>query len=463
MPAILTAPPRIFRGRVLGDPGAMRQALESGAAEGVAEILVAVFAKPDTHPAVGNLRVQTIDQGAFRAYLESGPFPEPFFLDHGEAYRDGIHRSTHLAGSVHEGRETDEGLVIVTRYNLQKQIGRDAFSDLIHEPGVVQFSFGSDGEREEVAVRSGQEHVTEMWPVEYSQVAFGAQEDVKVIAARSAIASHSSETTDVAWSASTQQRGYEAPLARFYAWRDPDGDGDAKATYKFPHHMASGGAANLKACSAGIGALNGGRGGASIPDADRQGVWRHLAKHLRDGDQEPPELRAASPAADMASIVQRHAGAPAKGGRSLEALPREVREAWWADFELLSRSLGGPAIPEEVFGGEDDASGFLVVSVAGRFLRVGWERDDDEGILFDTRNTSELEVQWIEANGSRSRAADALRTHLPGLLVADRPFAEDVRRAVDAALEPAPAGNGAEDDGSLVRDLYRELGLGVSS
>ena len=43
----------------------------------------------------------------------------------------------------------------------------------------------------------------------------------------------------------------------------------------------------------GIGVLNGGRGGTTIPDADRQGVWNHLAKHLRDADLTPPELKSA--------------------------------------------------------------------------------------------------------------------------------------------------------------------------
>ena len=64
---------------------------------------------------------------------------------------------------------------------------------------------------------------------------------------------------------------------------------------KFPHHMvdANGtvGAANTNACSAVIASLNGGRGGSGIPDADRQGVWDHVAKHLTDDGKEPPALR----------------------------------------------------------------------------------------------------------------------------------------------------------------------------
>lgn len=85
-------------------------------------------------------------------------------------------------------------------------------------------------------------------------------------------------------------------LKQMFAWVDPKGDPDKKSSYKFPHHEwvnGKPGPANLKACTAGIGILNGGRGGTNIPDADRQGVYNHLARHLKDGDKEPPELKAA--------------------------------------------------------------------------------------------------------------------------------------------------------------------------
>jgi hypothetical protein len=80
-----------------------------------------------------------------------------------------------------------------------------------------------------------------------------------------------------------------------FAWVDPDGDQETKSAYKFPHHMVSGdgkvGAANTRAASAGIAVLNGGRGGANIPDSDRKGIYAHLAKHIRDAGKEPSELK----------------------------------------------------------------------------------------------------------------------------------------------------------------------------
>jgi uncharacterized protein len=81
---------------------------------------------------------------------------------------------------------------------------------------------------------------------------------------------------------------------RMFAWVDGAADADTKSAYKLPHHMVAAGgavgAANVKACQSAIGVLNGGRGGATIPDGDRQGVYNHLAAHLKDAGLTPPEL-----------------------------------------------------------------------------------------------------------------------------------------------------------------------------
>jgi len=81
---------------------------------------------------------------------------------------------------------------------------------------------------------------------------------------------------------------------KYYAWIDPDKDPDTKSAYKFGHHNVSEegqvGAANLKGCQAVIAVLNGARGGANIPDSDRQEVYNHVARHIRDAGEEPAEL-----------------------------------------------------------------------------------------------------------------------------------------------------------------------------
>ncbi len=111
---------------------------------------------------------------------------------------------------------------------------------------------------------------------------------------------HKTPTVDVAWDAGAVRKDVKSGMGRGYyakifAWYDPEGEQGNKSEYKFPHHEvhANGdpGAANLEGCSAAIGALNGARGGSSIPDGDRSGVFNHVAAHLRDAGKEVPTLK----------------------------------------------------------------------------------------------------------------------------------------------------------------------------
>jgi HK97 family phage prohead protease len=125
-------------------------------------------------------------------------------------------------------------------------------------------------------------------------------EDEKSVEEKVAIQSHSTATSTSSWDGPENEaraKSGETPAyyRNIYAWRDPDGDPSVKASYRFIHHEvdASGdpGTANVQACRTGIGVLNGGRGGTTIPDADREGVYNHLARHLRDAGVEPPTLK----------------------------------------------------------------------------------------------------------------------------------------------------------------------------
>jgi len=53
--------------------------------------------------------------------------------------------------------------------------------------------------------------------------------------------------------------------------------------YKLPHHVVTDGElkTNLRGCRAVIGVLAGARGGAGIPDTARQGVYNHVARHIK--------------------------------------------------------------------------------------------------------------------------------------------------------------------------------------
>lgn len=112
---------------------------------------------------------------------------------------------------------------------------------------------------------------------------------------------HHTDTSDKSWDGPANEARLrtdesESYYKKAYAWQDPDGDPETKAAYKFIHHFVDGegeiNEASVRACITGIAVLNGARGGIDIPEADRKGVWNHLAAHLEDADIEPPELRA---------------------------------------------------------------------------------------------------------------------------------------------------------------------------
>ncbi len=115
-----------------------------------------------------------------------------------------------------------------------------------------------------------------------------------------AIGYQKTPTSDKAWDGAANEKRLrsgesESYYRKMYAWQDPEADPKTKSAYKFPHHEvdSSGeiGAANVKACQSVISVLNGGMGGTDIPKTDRQGVYDHVAHHLRDAGATPADLR----------------------------------------------------------------------------------------------------------------------------------------------------------------------------
>jgi 2'-5' RNA ligase len=130
-----------------------------------------------------------------------------------------------------------------------------------------------------------------------------------------AVGTHDTATSDAEWDAAANEKRIDAltvdKARAAYGWYDSGAveDGELpKSAAKFLHHQISedgtAGAANLAACSAAIGALHGARGGASIPDADRRGVYDHVAKHLRDAGHEPEPFRALHAVAASGGVWQ---------------------------------------------------------------------------------------------------------------------------------------------------------------
>lgn len=117
-----------------------------------------------------------------------------------------------------------------------------------------------------------------------------------------AIGAHDTPTVETPWDSDEQVGRLDSPMTvmtaeHMYAWMDDARVEDGqivKDALKFPHHEVSAdgepGAANLVACSAGIAALHGARGGTDIPEVDRRGVYNHLRAHLIDGGRAPESI-----------------------------------------------------------------------------------------------------------------------------------------------------------------------------
>jgi len=96
---------------------------------------------------------------------------------------------------------------------------------------------------------------------------------------------------DTPWNGPAEVREAEvSDLKLMCAWYDSEKP-DIKQSYKLPHHKAKGHKAVWRGVAAAMAALLGARGGVNIPDADRKGVYNHLAKHYKQFDKEVPEFR----------------------------------------------------------------------------------------------------------------------------------------------------------------------------
>lgn len=129
------------------------------------------------------------------------------------------------------------------------------------------------------------------------------------------VSMHGTDTTDEPWDGDANVRRLPNLLSRgtaqaAFAWVDTSvvrSGHVVKTAGRFLHHMVSEegevGAANLTACSSGIGVLNSDRAYADMSVAERWGVYNHLAKHLRDAGKEPPPARFHDDAV-IASVVE---------------------------------------------------------------------------------------------------------------------------------------------------------------
>jgi HK97 family phage prohead protease len=285
---------------------------------GTVTAIVSAFGNVDSD---GDRVVKGAFADTLAAWRASGD-PIPFIWSH--QWRDW---NAHIGYVLAEKAiETDRGLQVEAHVDLATETDRKIYR-LLKERRVRQFSFAFDIEEEketdEETDRSWSGYVNELLKLrlfECGPCLLGANEetDLLEVAARSAgraparvraaIAGHDTGTSTDEWDGGAAEAALSADLTaaayrRMYAWRDSEGDEDTQAAYRFPHHFVSDGSpgtASTRACSATIAVLNGARGGSTIPDGDRSGVYAHVARHLRAADLDVPELAEAAAAVEAA-------------------------------------------------------------------------------------------------------------------------------------------------------------------
>jgi len=197
---------------------------------------------------------------------------------------------------------------------------------------------------------------------------------------RSVVAYKETPTTEEAWDGPANRANLPSPLPietarEAFAWIDEtriDEGNIPKDACRFVHHLVAEdgtvGDADTQACSTGIGVLNGEMQGTTIPDEDRQGVYDHLAHHLRDAGKEPAELkdRSAEPVEAEARDGEEASSALIAAGFSPESVAAAL------DVDALRKESseppaeGTPEPAEEAGNAADDALPGAEVPHSGR-------------------------------------------------------------------------------------------------
>lgn len=343
--------------------------------------------------ATGRVEIKDADRGEVDVVFSTlnvidsdGDVTPPGAFEEGAPVRISAYGHTSWSGILPVGKGAirtvgNEG-IMSGRFFMDTTSGRDTFL-VVKELGEMQeWSYGYDPVEFSFGEQDGQRvrFLNKLKVHEVSPVLLGAGVGTRTLAAKAAtkgpVRAHSTETSTESWDASAvvaaiPDDASAADLRSVFAWVDPQGDPASKSSYKFPHHNGVGGAANLRACTAAIAALNGARGGSSIPDADRKGVYDHLARHLRDGDREVPELssgpagalkfheEAASVLAGVSGLLDRAAevvALRATKGKVIAAASAELLE--WVEHDLgRFKTLLAPAPVTEPTPVEDGALG----------------------------------------------------------------------------------------------------------
>lgn len=150
--------------------------------QGLAEVVVSAYGNVD-HDGDIVLKGASAKQIAG----EYGPNPKGL-LDHDWSMRSAVAKTLRWW-------EEDDGLHIEAQYNLEKEAGRDAFSDLTFYGADMEFSVGYQIKKSERPAdedkASGARRIIKEWQInEWSHVMLGANSDTRLVDAKAAPTTH---------------------------------------------------------------------------------------------------------------------------------------------------------------------------------------------------------------------------------------------------------------------------------
>lgn len=336
---------------------------------------------------LSRVEIKDADKGIVEAVFASfntvdkdGDVTLPGAFDDGATVAVSAYGHTSWEGRLPVGfatiRQTDTEAVATAQFLMDTQHGAETFRTVksLHSRGLGEWSYGYDvlehsfGEHEGRKVRFLRKQLVH----EVSPVLVGAGVGTRTLSAKAghpsapggamtyktAIRPHETDVVNRAWDrdavvSAVADDASVSDLRTMAAWVDPGGDPETKDAYRFWHHHGPGGAANVRACITGIAVLNGARGvdtSAADWSGDREGIYSHLAAHIRDADREPPQLRAAegstkldlrdevaSALAGVAAVVdstERVVALRAAKGKQLSKINAEYLD--WLDEDLMA-------------------------------------------------------------------------------------------------------------------------------
>lgn len=350
------------------------------------------------HKSLGRVTVKSEAEGTVSAVFSTfnvrdhdGDVTLPGAFDEGASVVISSYNHTSWGGSRPVGkgtiRTTRSEAIMDGQFFMDTADGRETFSVVkgLSESGLGEWSYGFEVLESEPGRHDGMDSkfIKRVKVFEVSPVLRGAGVNTRTVAVkalmetgmelkdatrlvertvqkseyRNAIPPHFSPSVVKAWepdavlTAMPTERTID-DLRTVFAWHDPNGAPEDIESYELAHHLGVGGEVNLRACYEGLWALNSGR--IDIPEADRQGVYAHLAGHILDADREPLELRSVVSTgpltfqeeivramvvnADLRKRASEVMALRARKGKSVAAASADLLE-WWSDEMRETRAV----------------------------------------------------------------------------------------------------------------------------